>query len=55
MARVYPCEQCGKIIKADDDYVNVGIRIDPFPGPRRVHADCHEEYQKQKQAKKQTN
>jgi hypothetical protein len=54
MAQVYPCEQCGKIIKTDEDYVNVGIRLNP-PGYKRVHADCHEEYQKRKQAEKHTN
>ena len=29
MAQVYPCEQCGEIIKVDEDYVNVGIRLNP--------------------------
>ncbi len=49
MARVYPCEECEKIIHEIDEYVQVapaGVEVE-----KRVHADCYEAY-KQKHKKK---
>jgi hypothetical protein len=43
-------KHCGKIIKADADFVVVGVKLNP-PGLARVHAECHEEYQMKKKGK----
>ncbi len=54
MPRVIPCEECGKMVTEDHQYVDVGVRINP-PGPIRVHADCFQAYKDKKNKGKKSH
>ncbi len=48
MAQVHECEQCGKVISKDDDWMEVSYTADDVLGvfTGRIHAQCLEAWRK---------